>query len=83
MAAALCLSLLSGCADTPENPIVKKKTGQNMEQYKEVQQPEEKEKETENQEETAQENKLASRLSVPGDVPGFRSVRRREIPVGL
>ena len=65
VAAALCLSLLSGCADTPENPIVKKKTGQNMEQYKEVQQPEEKEKETENQEETAQENKLASRLSVP------------------
>lgn len=63
--AALCLSLLSGCAETPENAIVKKKTGQNIEQYKEVQQPEEKEAETENQEEVVRKNELASRLSVP------------------
>ena len=36
LAAALCFVLASGCAETPEDAVVKKKNGQSMENYKEA-----------------------------------------------
>ena len=60
LAAALCFVLASGCAETPEDAVVKKKNGQSMENYKEAEESRQ-EKETEG----AEENTLAKRLQVP------------------
>lgn len=57
LAAALCFVLASGCAETPEDAVVKKKSGQSMENYKES--------EESGQEKESEENTLAKRLQVP------------------
>lgn len=79
LAAILCISLVAGCAKTPDEPIVRKKGSQSLENYKEAQIQEDSEKTTDAQEgtdekvegieggaeESDRNNALAARLGVP------------------
>lgn len=70
VAAAIGLTLAAGCAKTPEEAIVKKKSGQNLENYKESEETAELEQQEEQQKEQSEEsqervNELAVRLQVP------------------
>lgn len=58
LAAALCVSIAAGCAETPKEPIVKRKGAQTTKQYQEV-----KDKNTE--EKNVESNILEKQLNVP------------------
>lgn len=60
LTALLCVTLTGGCAKTPEEPIVKKKSTQNLENYKEAEEPE-----TLKAEEPVEPGGLAKRLGAP------------------
>lgn len=67
LAAVLCAVLTTGCAKTPEEAIVNKKSGQKLESYREVTPKAEDDSQTvePEQQEPERENALAKRLEVP------------------